>query len=77
MAINTTAVLSPSLAALANGSEFILTSELARLIRRADQTIRKHVSEKGHFFGIVPMKLGNRNQWRVSDVNGLLIGNVG
>jgi len=74
MANNTTTTSSPALAAFANGSEFILTSELARLVRRADQTIRKSLSEKGHFFGIVPIKLGNRNLWRVRDVDTLLAG---
>jgi hypothetical protein len=72
MAINMTTPSSPALAALAKGSEFILTSELSRLIRLAEQTIRKHLSAKGHFFGIVPVKLGNRNLWRVRDVDALL-----
>ena len=72
LAINT--ISSAALAAVANGSEFILTSELAALVRRAEQTIRKSVSEKGHFFGIVPMKLGRLNQWRVRDVDALLSG---
>jgi hypothetical protein len=74
MAINTTTPSSSALAALAKGSEFILTSELSRLIRLAEQTIRKHLSAKGHFFGVVPVKLGNRNLWRVRDVDALLAG---
>jgi hypothetical protein len=74
MAIDMTTPSSPALAAVAKGSEFILTSELSRLIRLAEQTIRKHLSTKGHFFGIVPVKLGNRNLWRVRDVDELLAG---
>lgn len=76
MAIYTQTILSPALASLANGSEFILTSELARLVRRATQTIRKTYCQTGHFFGIVPVKLGNRLLWRVSDVAALLAGDV-
>lgn len=76
MAIHTQTILSPALASVANGSEFILTSELARLVRRATQTIRKAYCQTGHFFGIVPVKLGNRLLWRVNDVAALLAGDV-
>lgn len=74
MASNMTTILSPALTATANGREFILTSELARLIRHADQTIRKHLSQKGHFFGLVPVRIGNSHRWRVKDVDAFVGG---
>lgn len=74
MATNTTTLLSSALAAVANGSEFILTAELARLVRCAKQTIRKNLCNKGHFFGLTPVKLGGRNRWRVKDVDAFLMG---
>jgi hypothetical protein len=74
MAITSSTHPSAALAAYANGSEFILTSELAQLVRRATQTIRKAYCQTGHFFGIVPVKYGNRLQWRVSDVARFLAG---
>jgi hypothetical protein len=73
MTINNT-ISSQALAAIAKGSEFIVTGELAQLMRRAEQTIRKAVSQKGHFFNVVPVKFGNRLQWRVTDVDALLTG---
>ena len=74
MAINNNTISSQALAAIANGSEFILTAELALLMKRATQTIRKSVCQTGTFFGVVPRKYGNRLQWRVTDVDALLTG---
>jgi predicted transcriptional regulator len=72
MAINTTTISSAALAALANGSEFITTSKLAKLLGFKDQTIRKHLCNKGHFYGLVPVMFGGP-RWRVTDVDKLVI----
>ncbi|MEW7849541.1 hypothetical protein AB2N08_12645 [Massilia aurea] len=74
MAMRNNTISSPALAAVANGSEFILTAGLGKLMQRAQQTIRKAYCQTGHFFGIVPVKFGNRLHWRVSDVDALLAG---
>jgi hypothetical protein len=64
----------PALAALAHGRDHIQTSEMARALNRADQTVRKNYSQTGACFGIVPVKVGNRLLWPVSDIANILLG---
>lgn len=63
-----------NLAAVAAGRDFILTSEFARAVNRAPQTIRKNLGENGSCFGITPVKVGRRLLWPVADVAVLLQG---
>lgn len=67
-------VIPSGLAAVAAGRDHILTSEFARAVNRAPQTVRKNVGESGSCFGITPVKVGRRLLWPVSDVAALLQG---
>ena len=62
------------LALVAQQRDNILTHELARVTNTATQTIRKHLSQAGHFHGIVPIKLGGRLQFPVIEVAKLIRG---
>jgi hypothetical protein len=62
----------PALAALANGRDLIDTPELSRVTFHAKQTIRKLYSQQGHYFGIRPIKIGNKNLWPVRPVANLI-----
>jgi hypothetical protein len=66
--------MSPTLAEIAAGTDHLVTEELARVLRRASQTIRKAYSQTGHYFGIRPVKFGNRLLWPVKDVAEVLMG---
>ena len=57
---------------LTNGRPHALTSQLAHLTGRADQTIRKIHSQTGEFFGIRPLKLGGRLLWPLAEIALLL-----
>lgn len=55
--------------------ELIKTGELAGELREAEQTARKNYSQKGHYHGMVPIKLPNgRLLWRKADLLALLEG---
>ena len=62
----------PALAALANGRDLIDTPALSRVTFHAKQTIRKLYSQQGHYFGIRPIKIGNKNLWPVRPVANLI-----
>ena len=62
----------PALAAIANGRDHIDTPELGRVTLHAKQTIRKLHSQQGHYFGITPIKIGNKLLWPVRPVAQLL-----
>ena len=62
----------PALAAIANGRDHIDTPELGRATHHANQTIRKLYSQEGHYFGIRPIKIGNKLLWPVRPVAHLL-----
>lgn len=66
--------LPPALAEIAAGRDHIQTSEFARAITRASQTIRKNYCLTGQCFGIRPVKFGNRLLWPVADIAALLNG---
>lgn len=66
--------LPPALAAIAQGRDHIQTSEFARSITRAGQTIRKNYCLTGEAYGIRPIKIGNRLLWPVAEVARLLSG---
>jgi len=73
----THAVPTPSyLAETATKTDHLRTDELARVLRRASQTIRKANSQTGHYLGIRPVKLGNRLLWPIAEVAKLLGGAV-
>ena len=62
----------PALAAIAGGRDHIATPELSRVTLHANQTIRKLYSQEGHYFGIKPIKIGNKLLWPVRPVAHLL-----
>jgi hypothetical protein len=64
----------PALAEIAARTDHLVTSELALVLRRATQTIRKAYSATGHYLGIRPRKLGNRLLWPIDDVAQVLAG---
>ena len=57
-----------SLKNIAHGRDYIKTSEFCFLANCAQQTIRRHLWQYGHFYGLVPKKFGSRLQWAVKDV---------
>ncbi len=65
-----------TLAKVANGRDHIRTSEFARAVNKAPQTIRKNYCLTGECFGIRPIKVGNALLWPVSEVAELLVGNL-
>lgn len=64
----------PALAEIAAGRDLILTSEYARSITKAAQTVRKNYCLTGECYGIRPVKIGNRLLWPVADIAALLRG---
>lgn len=66
----------PFLAETATKTDHLRTDELARVLLRASQTIRKAYSQTGHYLGIRPIKLGNRLLWPIKEVAKLLGGGV-
>ncbi len=64
------------LADVAKGRDHIRTSEFARAVNKAPQTIRKNFCLTGECFGIRPVKIGNALLWKVADVAALLAGEV-
>ena len=64
----------PALAAVAHGRDTLTTNEAAPAINRAPQTLRKWAClECGP---IRPIRINGRLAWRVSDLMGLLSGEV-
>lgn len=74
MAMHSTTILPPALAAIAAGRDHIQTAEFARAVNRASQTIRKNYCLTGACFGIRPVKFGNRLLWPVEPIALLLTG---
>lgn len=62
------------LAETATKTDHLRTDELAHVLLRASQTIRKAYSQTGHYLGIRPVKLGNRLLWPINEVAQLLAG---
>lgn len=62
------------LANIAKGRDRLPTDEFAYVTNTATQTIRKHLCQKGHFHGVVPIKIGSRLQFAVEDIARLLRG---
>jgi len=52
--------------------EVVITEGFSKAIHSSEQTIRKNYCLKGHCYGIVPIKVGGRLLWRVSDIAKLL-----
>ena len=61
---------------IANNRDHIRTSEFARAVNKAPQTIRKNYCLNGQCFGIRPVKIGNALLWKVTDIASLLAGEV-
>lgn len=56
-------------------NDFLSTDELAPKLKASPKTIRWNFCTKGHYMGLVPLKLPNRRLlWPVSDVEKLLAG---
>ena len=64
----------PTLAAIAAQNDYLRTEELANILRRASQTIRKAYCLTGHYLNIRPVKLGNRLLWPGKEVAQVLAG---
>ena len=62
------------LAKIAAGRDFIHTDEIATATNHKPQTVRKSYCLTGEYFGIRPVKLGNRLLWPVAGVAKLLNG---
>ena len=71
-----TASIPPNLAELAKGRDHIQTNEIATVTNHRPQTVRKSYCMTGSYFGIRPIKLGNRLLWPVADIAKLLNGGV-
>lgn len=54
--------------------EVVITEGFSKAVHSSEQTIRKNYCQKGHCYGIVPIKVGGRLLWRVSDIAKLLEG---
>ncbi len=63
-----------NLAEISKGRDHILTDEIATVTNHKPQTVRKSHCMTGAYFGIRPVKLGNRLLWPVADVAKLLSG---
>lgn len=62
------------LALIANGRDNILTHELGLATNTATQTIRRHLCQTGSFHGLVPIKIGGKLNFPVSEVAKLVRG---
>lgn len=72
MRVETT--MPPGLAAVANGRDHIRTAEMARAFSAANQTVRKHHSQHGDFYGVKPVKVGKQLLWPVAEIAAVLNG---
>lgn len=73
-AMNHAVPMPPTLAAIAAQTDYLRTEELASILRRTSQTIRKAYCLTGHYLSIRPVKLGNRLLWPVKEVAEVLAG---
>lgn len=73
-AMNHAAPMSPALATIAAKTDYLRTEELANILCRASQTIRKAYCLTGHYLSIRPVKLGNRLLWPIKEVAKVLAG---
>lgn len=71
-----TVSIPPNLAEISKGRDHIQTAEVARITNHKPQTVRKSYCMTGAYFGIRPLKLGNRLLWPVADIAKLLNGGV-
>lgn len=51
---------------------FYSTEELARLLRRHPQTLRKEWRKKGSVYGLTPIKLGSRICWPKNQIGKII-----
>lgn len=66
--------LPPALAAIAAGRDYICTNELAEVLSKKSQTLRKNYWLTGSCFGIQPVKVGRDLRWPVKAIAALLNG---
>lgn len=57
---------------LAGNRDFITTDEFAEILSFSSQTIRKNYSLYNNFNGLIPLKLGNKLLWKITDIKKLL-----
>lgn len=60
--------LPPTLVAIAANTDYLRTEELANILCRASQTVRKAYCLTGNYLNIRPVKLGNRLLWPIKEV---------
>ncbi len=53
---------------IARSRDLITTTELAEILNKDPQTLRKNYSQFGQAYGLRPIKLGNRLLWKVQDI---------
>jgi hypothetical protein len=67
-------VIPPALAAVAQGRDYIRTSEFAHAMSRATQTVLKNHCITGECFGLRPIKRGKLLLWSVAGIAQILSG---
>lgn len=56
------------LSCVARQRDLITTAEVAEILNKDPQTVRKNYSQFGEAYGLKPVKIGNRLLWRVKDI---------
>lgn len=67
-------VVPKGLAEISQGRDIVSVKEVSKATNISTQTIRKHLSLKGNFYGITPIRLGNRLHFSVLELAKLLGG---
>lgn len=65
-------ILSPTSGRELDEKSYFDTAQLAAILKKKPQTLRKEFCIRGHAYGLVPQKIGNRLLWRAEEVRGLL-----
>ncbi len=60
------------LAKIANGRDLIGTSEVSQVVNVSPKTILKHLHLNGHFYGILPIKIGKSWQFPIQEIAKLI-----
>lgn len=60
------------LSRISNGRDQVTTQELAKVISKSSQTLRKNYCLSGEVYGLKPIKIGGRLLWNVKDIAILL-----
>jgi len=58
---------------MSNGRDRVTTQELAKILSKSSQTLRKNYCLNGEVYGLRPIKIGGRLLWDVKDIAALLV----